>query len=201
MSKEQIELHAAELELKRLKLEVSELEKPFYLKYQFLSIFTPVLIALVPFLTVSVQAYFDSTKRKLEQTKQTLVAETQALTKKNTQLQSNISKLAQTSMQYLNQLESRHQDYSQQLSSITDTLNTEINKDKKQQLDAKEKGLIALDEKVSRSIKSTSQQHLDQLNSLNKSFESNLTEIKKTLSQVSTVSTHSEQLSNVAKLN
>lgn len=201
MSKEQIELHAAELELKRLKLEVNELEKPFYLKYQFLSIFTPVLIALIPFLTVGVQAYFDSTKRKLEQTKQSLTNETQALIKQNTQLQANIEKLSKTSIEYLNQLESQHQEYSQKMSSITDTLNAEITKDKKQHLDAKEKALIALDEKVSGSITASSQQHLEQLDSLNKSFESQLADIKKELNYDASVSKINARTDSIAKLN
>lgn len=201
MSKEQLELHAAELELKRLKLEVSELEKPFYLKYQFLSIFTPVLIALIPFLTVGVQAYFDSTKRKLEQTKQSLVAETQALSEKNLQLKQDIEQLSKTSLAYLNQLSSQHQDYTQQMANITGKLNDEIKKDSQQQLDAKEKSLLSLDQQVSLSIKSSSQEHLQQVNSLNENFAAELSSIKKQLNQMSTISATPVVSENVAKLN
>ncbi|WP_286235572.1 hypothetical protein [Thalassotalea sediminis] len=177
MSESTIEEKMAALELKRLTLEVTDLEKPFYLKYQFLSIATPVFIALIPFLTVSVNAYFDKTKRQLEQTKQTLSAETKQLQTKNDTLKKELLSLSTLSKQYLTALNKKHTTYNQQLKNIGDSLESTVKQNEKQKLDKKEQQLITQDNLVSQRINTLSNEHLTSLTSMSQQFTDKLQEV------------------------
>ena len=58
-------LNKEELEKDKLSLEIKELQRPYYLRHQFLAIFAPIMAALIALSSIMLSNYYDSEKAKL----------------------------------------------------------------------------------------------------------------------------------------
>ena len=64
-----------DLEKDKLSLEIKELQRPYYLRHQFLAIFAPIMAALIALSGIMLSNYYDSEKVKLSEKIEELTSE------------------------------------------------------------------------------------------------------------------------------